>query len=48
MRPPWGVPASAGTDSLFGLPLLVSTFDSSGHLVSVTFMGMSVTGLFAK
>ncbi len=34
------------TDSLFGLPLLVSTFDASGHLVSVTFLGMNVTGLF--
>jgi uncharacterized repeat protein (TIGR01451 family) len=33
-------------DSLFGLPLLVSSFDSSGRLVSVTFMGMNVTSLF--
>jgi hypothetical protein len=35
------------TDSLFGLPLLVSTFDASGRLVRVTFLGMDVTAPFA-
>ena len=33
-------------DSMFGMPLLVSTFDSSGHLESVTWLGMNVTMLF--
>ncbi|HZV06519.1 MAG TPA: choice-of-anchor Q domain-containing protein [Gemmataceae bacterium] len=33
-------------DGLFGIPLLVSTFDSSGHLESVTWLGMNVTMLF--
>jgi uncharacterized repeat protein (TIGR01451 family) len=36
------------TDSLFGLPVLVSTYDASGHLVRVTFLGMNVTGMFGK
>lgn len=35
------------TDRLFGLPLLVSTFDASGHLVSATLFGLNVTFLFA-
>jgi hypothetical protein len=34
------------TDSLFGIPLLVSTFDSSGKLVSVTLFGFNITFLF--
>jgi photosystem II stability/assembly factor-like uncharacterized protein len=34
------------TDSLFGFPLLVANFDSSGNLVSVTFFGIDVTYLF--
>jgi hypothetical protein len=33
-------------DRLFGFPLLVSTFDSSGNLVSVTMLGFNVTSLF--
>ncbi len=33
-------------DSLFGIPLLVSTFDSSGHLESVTWLGINITLLF--
>ncbi len=36
------------TDSLFGLPLLVSTFDASGHLENVAFLGINVTFLFAR
>jgi hypothetical protein len=35
------------TDSLFGIPLLVSNYDSSGNLTSVTFLGFNVTFLFA-
>jgi hypothetical protein len=35
------------TDSLFGIPLLVSTFDHSGHLVSVTLFGIDIAFLFA-
>jgi uncharacterized repeat protein (TIGR03803 family) len=34
------------TDSFFGIPLLVSTFDSSGKLESVTLFGINVTALF--
>ena len=34
------------TDSLFGSPLLVSTYDGSGDLTSVTLFGMNVTALF--
>lgn len=34
------------TDSLFGIPLIVATFDNSGHLVSVTLLGFNVTFLF--
>ena len=34
------------TDSLFGIPLIVSTFDSQGHLMSVTLFGIDVTFLF--
>jgi uncharacterized repeat protein (TIGR03803 family) len=34
------------TDSIFGIPLLVSTFDSSGNLESVTLFGINVTALF--
>jgi len=32
--------------SLFGSPLLVSTYDGSGDLTSVTLFGMNVTALF--
>jgi hypothetical protein len=35
------------TDSLFGIPLLVSTYDGSGDLMSVTMFGINVTALFA-
>jgi subtilase family serine protease len=35
------------TDNFFGIPLLLATFDHSGHLVSVTLFGMNVTFLFA-
>jgi subtilase family serine protease len=34
------------TDSLFGTPLLVATFDRSGHLEKVTLLGIDVTFLF--
>ncbi len=34
------------TASFFGIPLLVSTFDSSGKLESVLLFGMNVTALF--
>ncbi len=34
------------TDSLFGLPLLVSTFGSFGQLESVLFLGINITFLF--
>jgi hypothetical protein len=34
------------TDSLFGIPLLVSTYDGSGDLMSVTLFGTNVTALF--
>ncbi len=34
------------TDSLFGIPLLVETFDSSGNLMSVSLLGINVTFLF--
>jgi titin len=34
------------TDSLFGMPLLVSTFDSSGQLMNVKFLGIDATFLF--
>jgi hypothetical protein len=34
------------TDSIFGIPLLVSTFDASGHLMSVRIFGIDVTFLF--
>lgn len=34
------------TDGLFGIPLFVSTFDSSGDLVSVTLFGFNITFLF--
>jgi RND family efflux transporter MFP subunit len=34
------------TDNLFGIPLLVSTFDNSGDLVSVSFFGLNFTFLF--
>jgi streptogramin lyase len=34
------------TDNLFGIPLLVSTFDNSGELVSVSFFGLNITFLF--
>ncbi len=34
------------TDSIFGFPLLVSTYDSAGNLVSVTLFGIDVTSLF--
>jgi hypothetical protein len=33
-------------DSLFGIPLLVSTFDHAGNLLSVTLFGFNVTSLF--
>jgi hypothetical protein len=34
------------TDSLFGIPLLISTYDCSGDLMSVTLFGINVTSLF--
>lgn len=34
------------TDSFFGIPLLVSTYDSAGKLKSVTLFGINVTFLF--
>jgi hypothetical protein len=34
-------------DSFFGIPLLVSTFDSAGNLASVLLFGINVTFLFA-
>src|SRR5262249_50948907 len=34
------------TASFFGIPLLVSTFDSSGNLENVTLLGIDVTILF--
>ncbi len=34
------------TDSLFGIPLFISTYDGSGNLTSVTFFGINVTALF--
>jgi hypothetical protein len=34
------------TDSLFGFPLIVSTYDGAGDLLSVTLFGMNVTSLF--
>jgi hypothetical protein len=34
------------TDSLFGIPLLLSTYDGSGDLMSVTLFGINVTALF--
>jgi hypothetical protein len=30
------------TDSIFGIPVLVSTFDAQGHLVSVTLFGFTI------
>lgn len=35
------------TDSIFGFPLLLATFDHNGHLVSVSLFGFNVTFLFA-
>lgn len=34
------------TDSFFGIPLIVSTFDPSGNLVSVKWFGFDITFLF--
>jgi hypothetical protein len=34
------------TDSVFGFPLIVATFNSSGGLVSVTLFGINITFLF--
>ena len=34
------------TDSLLGIPLLLSTYDSNGDLMSVTLFGIDVTALF--
>jgi hypothetical protein len=34
------------TDSFFGFPLFVSTFDSHGDLESVYLFGINVTALF--
>ena len=34
------------TDSIFGIPLLVATYDSAGDLLSVTLFGINVTALF--
>ena len=34
------------TDSFFGIPLIVSTFDATGRLVSVTLFGFNITFLF--
>jgi hypothetical protein len=36
------------TDSFFGIPLFVSTYDSSGNLTSVTMFGINVTVLFEQ
>jgi len=33
-------------DSIFGFPLLISTYDGAGNLMSVTLFGMDVTLLF--
>jgi hypothetical protein len=35
------------TDNFFGFPL-VSTYDASGNLASVTLFGLNVTFLFAR
>lgn len=34
------------TDSIFGIPIFVSTFDSQGNLVTVEYFGFNVTFLF--
>jgi len=34
------------TDSLFGIPLLLSTYDGSGDLMSVALFGIDVMALF--
>jgi hypothetical protein len=34
------------TDSLFGIPLLLSTYDGAGNLMNVTLFGVNVTALF--
>jgi hypothetical protein len=34
------------TDSIFGFPLIVATYDSAGDLLSITLFGMNVTSLF--
>jgi hypothetical protein len=34
------------TDSFLGLSVLVSTYDSAGGLVNVSFFGLDVTALF--
>jgi hypothetical protein len=34
------------TDSFLGLSLLLSTYDSAGDLVNVSFFGLDVTALF--
>ena len=33
-------------DKIFGIPLLVSTYDGAGNLKSVTLFGIDVTALF--
>jgi hypothetical protein len=33
-------------DSIFGTPLLVSTYDSAGNFEQVTFLGFDITVLF--
>ncbi len=34
------------TDSIFGIPLVVSTFDTTGHLMTVTLFGFNITFMF--
>jgi hypothetical protein len=41
-----GNDAETVTDSLFGIPLIVSLYDGAGNLVSVTLFGINVTFLF--
>jgi hypothetical protein len=36
----------ASTDYFFGIPLLVSTFNSSGQLMSVSLLGIDIAFLF--
>jgi hypothetical protein len=34
------------TDSIFGIPLFLATFNSAGNLMDVTFLGIDITFLF--